>query len=439
MSFLIPEIPDMDSASADSITLTPVSGPIQGTIQPPGSKSITNRALVLAALAEGTTVLRRPLESEDTHVMRESLTRLGIDWSQAADGGDLTVQGCGGAIPVAAADLWLENSGTSSRFLTALCALGHGTYRLDGNARMRERPIGDLVQGLKTQGVNLQCELANNCPPVVMQAGGLPGGTIRVAGNLSSQYLSALLMVAPYARQPVEIVVEGELVSVPYIEMTLAVMRSFGVEVRNENCQRFVIEPQVYQGQDYQIEPDASAASYFFAAAAITGGSVTIPGLHRHSLQGDVRFVEALEQMGCRVEWEPNAITLHGGPLRGVDIDMNAISDTAQTLAAVAVFASGPTRVRNVEHMRIKETDRVAAVVTELRRLGIQTEEHADGFTILPGPITPAAIHTYRDHRMAMSFSLIGLKTPGITILDPGCTAKTYPRYFTDLASLCGS
>jgi len=424
-------------ASADNVAITPVSGPLRGTMQPPGSKSITNRALIIAALAEGTSLLRGALESEDTTVMRDSLTRLGIQWNHDAQTGDLTVHGCGGQIPCAEADLWLENSGTSIRFLTALCALGQGTYRLDGNARMRERPIGDLVQGLQTQQVDLRCEFDNQCPPVVMEAHGLPGGTIRVAGNLSSQYLSALLMVASYAKHPVEILVEGELVSVPYIEMTLAVMSSFGVHVQNDACQRFVIEPQTYQACDYLIEPDASAASYFFAAAAITGGAVTIPGLHRHSLQGDVLFVEALERMGCRVEWRADAVTVHGGPLRGIDIDMNAISDTAQTLAAVAVFAEGPTRVRHVEHMRIKETDRVAAVVTELRRLGINTEEHPDGFTIIPGQVTPAAIHTYHDHRMAMSFSLIGLRVPGIQILDPGCTSKTYPRYFEDLAALC--
>lgn len=424
-------------SSAAALEIFPVEGPVSGTIQPPGSKSITNRALIIAALAEGESLLRGTLASEDTHVMLESLRRLGISWTSSGDH-EITIQGCGGNIPVDQAELWLENSGTSIRFLTALCALGHGSYRLDGNQRMRERPIQDLVTGLKQLQIGIQCELDNACPPVIVRSSGIPGGQIQVAGNLSSQYLSALLMVAPYADTALEIVVEGELVSVPYVEMTLEVMKRFGVTVETNNLQRFVISPQKYRGQDYQIEPDASAASYFFATAAITGGTITVPGLNRQALQGDVHFVEALEKMRCRVQWNDSSITVTGGKLRGIDLDMNAISDTAQTLAAVAVFAEGPTRVRNVEHMRIKETDRVAAVVTELRRLGIRAEEHADGYTIYPGPISPAQVATYNDHRMAMSFSLIGLKAAGVQIANPGCTGKTYPRFFEDLQKLTG-
>ncbi|WP_237226909.1 3-phosphoshikimate 1-carboxyvinyltransferase [Rubinisphaera sp. JC750] len=419
------------------IEMSPVSEPIQGAIRPPGSKSITNRALIIAALADGTSRLTGTLASEDTHVMLESLRRLGLEWTDEGDG-TISIQGCGGNIPADKADLWLENSGTSIRFLTAACSLGNGEYRLDGNSRMRERPIRDLVQAISQFGVDIRCELDSDCPPVLINTTGLPGGTITVPGNLSSQYLSALLMVAPYAKEPVEIVVSGELVSVPYVEMTLQVMQSFGVNVEVQQMQRFRIQPQTYKAREYAIEPDASAASYFFAAAAVTGGNVTVKGLHRDALQGDVHFVEALRDMGCDVQYNDDSITVIGKPLKGVDIDMNAISDTAQTLAAVAVFANGPTRVRNVAHMRIKETDRVSAVVNELRRLGIETEEHEDGFTIHPGPTQPALIETYNDHRMAMSFSLIGLRNAGVRISNPGCTAKTYPHYFEDLGKLCG-
>ncbi|WP_339749931.1 3-phosphoshikimate 1-carboxyvinyltransferase [uncultured Rubinisphaera sp.] len=421
-----------------SLEIQPVQRPIIGEITPPGSKSITNRALIVAAMAEGTSILRGTLESDDTRVMLESLKKLGISWSRD-DQNTITIQGCGGKIPASQADLWLENSGTSIRFLTAMCATGSGTYILDGNKRMRERPIEDLIHSLQSLQVDAKCTEGNRCPPVKIQTTGLPGGTVNIAGSLSSQYLSGLLMVAPYAQAPLEIIVEGELVSIPYIEMTLDVMKRFGVEVQTEDLQSYRIEPQKYQGCDYQIEPDASAASYFFAAAAITQGKVTIPGLSRSAMQGDVHFVDVLEEMGCEVTWKENSITVQGRKLQGIDIDMNAISDTAQTLAAVAVFAVGSTRVRNVAHMRIKETDRVAAVVTELKRLGIKVEEHTDGFTIHPGPITPASIKTYDDHRMAMSFSLIGLMNPGIQIEDPACTAKTYPHYFEDLQKLCKS
>ena len=422
----------------DTIEIKPVSRSVVGRITPPGSKSITNRALIIAALAQGKSQLSGALESDDTRVMLNSLDHLGIDCS-SDEQGMLSISGCAGKIPAREAELWLENSGTSIRFLTAFCSLGSGQFDLNGNTRMRQRPIVDLVNALRELQVDVSCVEDTDCPPLRINSAGLPGGTVHVAGGLSSQYLSALLMVAPYARESMEIIVDGELVSKPYIELTMRVMQSFGVEVQTQNLQSFQIDPQVYSPLKYAIEPDASAASYFFAAAAITGGTVTIDHLHRDALQGDIKFVDALEQMGCQVQWDENSVTVTGGELRGIDIDMNAISDTAQTLAAVAVFAQGPTRVRNVEHMRIKETDRVAAVVTELKRLGIETEEHADGYTIHPGPVTPACVETYDDHRMAMSFSLIGLRVPGIVISDPGCTAKTYPNYFEDLAKLCKS
>lgn len=416
--------------------MIPVIAPVVGSIRPPGSKSLTNRALAIAALADGVTTLTGVLDSQDTQVMLESLRRLGFEVQTHLSSSKVTIEGLGGKIPAAEANLWLENSGTSIRFLTALCTLGHGTYRLDGNARMQQRPIKDLLDSLNEVGVKIRSELGTGCPPVVMETQGLPGGPATIAANTSSQFLSALLIAAPYAAQPMTLRLAGEMVSEPYVEMTLGVMRAFGVHAVRENGV-YRVGQGVYRSGNYAIEPDASAASYYFAAAAITGGRISVEGLHRHALQGDVQFVNALEQMGCEVIHEADRITVQGKPLRGIDIDMNGISDTAQTLAAVAPFAVGPTRIRNIAHVRHKETDRIGAVVTELRRLGVAAEEHDDGMTIVPGPVSAGEVQTYDDHRMAMSFALLGLRVPGIRILDPGCTGKTYPHFFTDLDRLC--
>ncbi len=421
----------------DVLSIAPVKRPIRGEIRLPGSKSLSNRALLIAALAEGRSTLTGLLDSRDTAVMLESLMRLGVRVHHDAARGTAVIDGCRGRFPAEQADLYLENSGTSIRFLTAACALSGGMYRLDGNERMRARPIGDLVAALRQLGADVRHEQTDGCPPVVVDAHGLRGGEAHVAGNVSSQFLSALLMVAPYAQRSVTLSVDGPLVSHPYIAMTIAVMRTFGVTVDREGDSQFLIEPDMYRGTAYEIEPDASAASYFFAAAAVTGGTVTVDGLSADAVQGDVAFVKLLEQMGCEVVYRPHSVTVTGKPLKGIDADMNAISDTAQTLAAVAVFAKGATRIRNVAHMRHKETDRIAAVATELRRMGITVDEHPDGLTIQPGPVRPATIQTYDDHRMAMSFALVGLVAPGIGIADPGCTYKTYPRYFDDLDRLC--
>ena len=423
----------------DTREIVPVNRPVLGTIRPPGSKSLTNRALVVAALAEGTSHLTGVLDSRDTQVMIDSLRRLGIAVEHSPADCSAVVSGCSGRPPVAVADLWLENSGTSIRFLTALCALGHGTFRLDGNARMRERPIGDLLASLRQFGISVAAELGTDCPPVVLTSDGLRGGTTTVNADVSSQFLSAILMAAPCAAAPVEIRLAGEMVSEPYVEMTWKVMSQFGVKVDRDEPGRYLVRPQSYRGRSYDIEPDASAASYFFAAAAVTGGEITVEGLTANALQGDVFFVKALERMGCEVTWNADSITVRGRELCGIDIDMNAISDTAQTLACVAPFATGPTRIRNVAHMRHKETDRVAAVVTELQRLGLSVEEHPDGMTIHPGPLQAGTVATYDDHRMAMSFALLGLRVPGIVIADPGCTSKTYPHFFDDLDQLCAS
>ncbi len=416
--------------------IRPIIGPVNGSIRPPGSKSITNRALVVAALSQGTSYLTGVLDSRDTQVMIDSLRRLGLRIDQSTEECRAEVMGCGGTIPAETADLWLENSGTSIRFLTAMCALGSGRYRLDGNTRMRERPIGDLIASLRQFGVAIESELGTDCPPVVLHGRGLDGGMTTVNADVSSQFLSAILMAAPYANSPVEIRISGTMVSEPYVEMTLGVMSQFGVSVERPEPGCFSIAPQAYTARDYDIEPDASAASYFFAMAAVTGGEITVEGLSSSALQGDVHFVDALEQMGCEVCWNPHSITVKGRSLNGIDIDMNAISDTAQTLACVAPFAAGPTRIRNVTHMRHKETDRVSAVVTELCKLGLHVDEHPDGMTIHPGPLRAGTVATYDDHRMAMSFSLLGLRVPGIVIADPGCTSKTYPKFFEDFERL---
>lgn len=422
----------------DRIEMRPC-GPVQGAVRPPGSKSITNRALVCAALAEGLSTLTGALDSEDTRVMIDALQRLGMDVSMDAEAARVTVEGCAGRPPSRGAELYVANSGTTMRFLTAMVCLGEGVFRLDGTRRMRERPVGDLLEALAQLGADARSEPGNGCPPVVVHATGLRGGRAEVAGSISSQFLSGLLMAAPCARGDVELAVAGPLVSRPYVDMTLAVMRAFGAEAREPGPGRFLVPTgSPYRARTYAVEPDASAASYFFAAAAMTGGRVTVEGLSRQSLQGDVAFCACLERMGCRVEYGPDSITVTGAPLRGIEADMNAISDTVQTLAAAALVAEGPTTVTGVAHVRHKETDRIAALAAELRKLGAAVEERPDGLTIAPGPLRPAEIETYDDHRMAMSLALVGLCAPGVVILNPACTAKTYPRFFEDLARLTG-
>src|SRR5262245_25265690 len=421
-----------------TIEISPSKGPVRGTVCPPGSKSLTNRALIVSALAEGRSLLTGVLDSQDTLVMVESLKQMGIRLEHDPAAATISIDGCRGVPPAKKAELSLENSGTSIRFLTALCCLGRGTFRLDGNARMRERPIGDLTAALAALGARVRCEFENGCPPVVVEGSGIIGGKAQVGGETSSQFLRALLMAAPAAFEPVTIEVAGTLVSEPYAAMTVKVCEAFHVSIESPKAGVYRLRPQRYQARPYVIEPDASAASYFFAAAAVTGGEVTVPGLSREALQGDVAFVDVLEQMGCTVVSGPDSITLTGGELRGVDVDMNAISDTAQTLAAIAPFAKGPTRIRNVAHIRHKETDRITALAAELKRIGQKVEELPDGLKITPAKVTPAIVETYDDHRMAMSFAVTGLKAPGIAISNPECTGKTYPRFFEDLAALVG-
>ena len=419
------------------LTIEPWSGPPPGaSVRVPGSKSLTNRALIVAAMAEGPSVLTGALDSEDTRVMVDSLRRLGLDVEHDPENARIRVPGCGGNIPAREATMQIANSGTSLRFLTAMVAAGHGTYRLDGTPRMRQRPVADLLAALNGLGADARSDLGTGCPPVTIQASGLDGGFAFVKGDVSSQFLSGLLMALPYSKDVTTVEVEGVLVSQPYVSMTMAVMQAFGVTIGNRKFRRFDVYPAHYKGQNYAIEPDASAASYFFAVAAVTGGTITVEGLGESSLQGDLAFVDILEYMGCQVVRETDRTTVTGGPLRAVDVDMNALSDTVMTLGVVALFADGITRIRNVGHIRHKETDRIAALATELRKLGAVVDEHPDGLVIHPPPLDRlqgAAIATYDDHRMAMSFAIAGLRIPGVTILDPGCVAKTYPGFWTDL------
>jgi 3-phosphoshikimate 1-carboxyvinyltransferase len=420
------------------ISIVPWSAPIAAaSVRVPGSKSLTNRALIVAALADGPSVLTGALDSDDTRVMVDSLNRLGIVVEHDPSDATIRVSGCGNKIPAREASLYVANSGTSLRFLTAMVATASGTYKLDGTPRMRQRPVQDLLQAINGLGADATSDLGTGCPPVTIQASGLDGGYAFVRGDVSSQFLSGLLMALPYAREATTVEVDGVLVSKPYVAMTMSVMESFGVRINNRKDRRFDIRPARYSGRTFAIEPDASAASYFFALAALTGATITLEGLGTRSVQGDMGFVDLLEHMGCSVTREPERTTVTGGALRGIDVDMNAISDTVMTLAVVALFAEGITRIRGVAHIRHKETDRIAAVATELRKLGATVEELPDGLIIFPPKaITPARIATYDDHRMAMAFALAGVKAPGVTIEDPACVAKTYPGFWDDLARL---
>jgi 3-phosphoshikimate 1-carboxyvinyltransferase len=425
--------------------LTPLTQPLHASVRVPGSKSLTNRALLIASLAKGTTRLTNALFSDDSCYFAKALQVLGFDVLLDDANQGMTITGLGGEIPARHAELFIGNAGTAARFLSAFLTLGNGEFLLDGDARMRERPIGDLVKALGQLGARL--ETTNDCPPVRVIASGLQGGKTRIAGNISSQFLSALLMIAPYAKSPVEIEVTTELNSKPYVDMTIDMMHDFGVDVQRSAYQDFSVPLASYHVpgtnlqsliSNYPIESDASAASYFFAAPAICGGTVRVENISRSSRQGDIAFLDILEQMGCRIKEGAQSIEVTGAPnLVGVDVDLCDIPDTAQTLAAIAPFASSATRIRGIASARLKETDRIHATCTELSRLGVRVEEHADGMTIYPcDRIQPATIQTYNDHRMAMAFSLIGLRAGGIQIENPACVSKTFPTFFNVLDSL---
>ena len=397
----------------------------------PGSKSLTNRALLIASLANGTTRITNALFSDDSRYFAGALQTLGFNVKRDEAKLEMTVTGLGGKILAKKAEVFIGNAGTAARFLSAFLTLGDGQYILDGEPRMRERPIGDLIDALKQLGVELKAK--NNCPPVEISAKGLRGGKTTIAGDISSQFLSALLMVAPYAQSEIEITLSTELNSKPYVDMTIAIMKEFGVEIERQSYSQFIIHPASYSPlQTYAIESDASAASYFFAAPAICGGTVKVANISRNSLQGDIGFLDVLQKMGCVINEAENSISVTGSSsLQGVDVDMRDIPDTAQTLAAVAPFAMSPTRIRGIASARVKETDRVSATCTELKRLGVHVEEREDGMTIYPcTTFKPSVVQTYNDHRMAMAFSLIGLRFDGVTIENPSCVSKTFPNYF---------
>jgi 3-phosphoshikimate 1-carboxyvinyltransferase len=419
----------------------------KGTVRLPGSKSISNRTLLLAALAEGTTEIRELLASDDTHVMLMALQKLGVHWEQAGISQDYTVHGVGGAFPVHQADLFMGNAGTAIRPLTAALAVTGGDYTLQGVARMHERPIGDLVDALNAVGARIAYTGEAGFPPLHIQRGLIQAHRMAVRGNVSSQFLTALLMAAPLMarEQAVTIDVVGELISKPYIDITLNLMRRFGVTMQRDEWRSFTIpagERYVSPGVIH-VEGDASSASYFLAAGAIAGGPVRVEGVGRDSIQGDVRFVEALERMGAVINMGETWMEARSnGVLKAIDADFNHIPDAAMTIAVAALFADGVSTLRNIGSWRVKETDRLSAMATELRKLGARVEEGADSLRITPpAEILPAAIDTYDDHRMAMCFSLASLNGAArrgsrIRINDPKCVAKTFPDYFEAFASI---
>ena len=402
---------------------------IDAVVTVPGSKSLTNRALVCAALAEGRSTITGALVADDTEAMGECLTRLGA--GVAWDDTTVTVDGLGGPPTVAAADLDARLSGTTSRFLLPLLALGTGRYRLDGRPPLRRRPMGPVLHALRDLGARVDEEGERDHLPVVV-SGPVQAGEVTVPGDVSSQFVSALLLAAPLMPRGLRLELRSDLVAAPFVAMTTAVMRDFGATVDGLR-----VEPGAYRARSFAVEPDASAASYFLAVAALTGGRVSVPGIGRASRQGDVAFIDVLARMGADVDLGEREVTVRAGDrLRGIDIDLGDLPDMAQTFAAVAACAEGPSRVRGVAVIRGHETDRITAVVTELRRCGIGAEETDDGFTVEPAPLRPATVRTYDDHRMAMSFALLGLRHPGIRIDEPDVVAKTFPGFWDALARL---
>jgi 3-phosphoshikimate 1-carboxyvinyltransferase len=424
---------------AAPLVIPRLPGPVDATWTVPGSKSITNRALVLAALADGETRLTGALESDDTRHMRAALTRMGIAIDDA-DPDTVIVRGGRARLQAPDGPLFVGNSGTTVRFLAAIAALVDGEVTLVGDDAMAKRPIHVLVDALRALGADVTCP--TGCPPLTIRGGRLRGGRVRMRGDQSSQYFSALLMAGGFADADLDVEIEGSLVSRPYVDITRRMIADFGGEVAETPAGFHVRAGRTLRGRDYAIEPDASSASYPFALAAALGGAVVVPGLGRDAQQGDYAFTTILEQAGAVVtRGETSTRVERLGALHGVDVDMHHISDTVMTLAAIAPLASGATRIRNVANIRIKETDRLAATVIELRRLGQQVTHGADWLTIEPRPVTPAMVHCYDDHRIAMSFAILGAAVGGtaaggVTIEDPACVSKTYPGFFRDLAAI---
>jgi 3-phosphoshikimate 1-carboxyvinyltransferase len=417
----------MSDASSDSRAIHPARADLDVVVRVPGSKSVTNRALLLAGLASGTSVLRGALEAGDTDAFAAGLRSLGVAVERRGD--DLLVTGAGGSFPATGADVFCAEAGTAARFLLAAAAAGDGAYRFDAAPQLRRRPLGLLLDALRAQGARTQPAAAAGLP-LTLQARGLTGGAVRLPGDTSSQFVSALLMAAPLGRAPLDLRVDG-LVSRPYVTMTLRVMEQFGARPKDAGDDRFVVAPGSYDAPEYDVEPDASTASYFFAAAAVAG-RVQVLGLHReHALQGDVAFLDVLECMGCTVDDEPDGVRVAGpAVLAGLTVDMTDIPDTFMTLAAIAPLATSPVTVTGIGNVRLKESDRIAAVEENLRRTGVKTESGPDWLRVFPGTPRGASVDPHDDHRIAMAFSVLGLRVPGIVIEDPGCVAKTCPTFF---------
>lgn len=418
-----------------SLTVDPVGGPVRGSIRVPGSRSISNRALACAALASGESRLSGLLHSDDTDAMAGCLGALGVAIGRESSDG-VTIQGCGGRPAPGPATLFTNISGTTSRFVLALAALGEGPYRIDAGAPMRARPMGDGIAAVRALGAQVVCDEAEGHLPLWVHGGPVRGGAVSVPGDVSSQFLSGLLLAGPAMADGLVVDVVGELKSRPYVDMTVAVMTAFGAVVA-ESGGRWSVEPGGYRPSDYEVEPDASSAAYFAAAAAVTGGTVRLDGIDRSSIQGDVGFLDVLAAMGASVVEEPEGLVVDAaGGMRGGEFDFSDISDQAPTAAVVAAFASGPTRITGIGFIRRKESDRIAAVVEGLHHLGVEAAEEPDGFVVHPVGRPPhgGRIETYDDHRLAMSFAVAGLVVPGVEILDPSCVAKTYPGFFDDLA-----
>ncbi len=415
------------------LPITPVEAPIDIAVSVPGSKSLSNRALVVASLAEGKSRLSNVLHSDDTRFMMSHLRTLGIVLQASDD--EVEIEGLGGHFPPLQASLFCGNAGTTVRFLTAFCALVPGVQVVTGDQRMQTRPIYDLVHALTGLGVDIEC--VNGCPPVTIRSSVLPGGRGQVQANLSSQYLSAILMVAPYARQPIGLEAAGEMVSETYIELTREVMAAFGVFVDRPDRRRFHIPQQRYQGRHFAIEGDATSAGYWWALAASTAGRVTVKNIQPSSHQGDMELLPILERMGCTVTRQQGVTVQGPGRLQSPGVvDMNRLPDGVMTLAVLAALARGETRIVNVANLRIKESNRLAALVAELRRMGIEAEELADGIRIQGGEPHGADIETYADHRMAMSFAILGSRVSGVRIGTPECVSKSYPTFFEELQAL---
>jgi 3-phosphoshikimate 1-carboxyvinyltransferase len=434
---MAPIMADPAARVSDPHTVRPFVGTIDAIVTVPGSKSITNRALLCAALAEGPSRLEGVLFADDTEAMIGCISSMGASVTIDRAHHVVVVEGIAGRISDAPITLDARQSGTTARFIAATLVLAEEGRVLDADPQMRARPMGPTFDALRSMGAEvIELESPGHLPVNIRGTALDRRPTVSLPGDISSQFISGLLLVAPCLPNGLRLELSSDAVSAPYLDMTIEVMGAFGARVDHIDDRVFLVEPGGYRGCTYAVEPDASAASYFFAAAAICGGRVRIDGLGDASIQGDVGFVDVLAEMGAIVRRGHETITVEGASLHGVDVDLSAISDTAQTLAAVAAFATGETRARGIGFIRAKETDRLAAVVTELRRCGVGAEETADGFVITPAPVRPCVVQTYDDHRMAMSFALLGLRSDGIAIADPGCVSKTFPNYFEVLETL---